>query len=129
MRSQKQVSIEVGSLSQFEVGEDSVNVTSQQFSVRSPTQIQSEPDLLSVYNNEVKVGADTLDVTGGRGMTVNKLETSAISSLASNDLQLSAPSGQVEIFGAQGLMIGSSVGSVDLRANGDLEITSQTVSK
>lgn len=102
-----------------------MNVTSRDFRVRLPTQATAEPDLLSVTENGVTVGADLLEVKGQRGMSVSgSVSASQLSGHPNQDLHLSALSGRLQAQGALGVMLEAPAGGLNVTAGGDLKIQS-----
>ena len=93
--------------------------------MRLPSQAATEPDLLSVTENGVSIGAHMLEVKGQRGMSVSgSVSLSQLSGHPSQDLHLRAPSGSLQAQGAQGVALEAAAGGLTLTAGGDLRIQS-----
>ena len=119
------MSLSAGNSSQLHIQGDFVNVTSRDFRVRLPTQTATDPDLLSVTENGVTVGADLLDVKGQRGMSVSgSVRTSQLSGHSSQNLHLNALSGSLQVQGDQGVSLEALAGGLNVTAGGDLKIQS-----
>lgn len=119
------VSVSAGNSSQLHIQGDFVNVTSRDFRVRLPSQAATDPDLLSVTESGVLIGADVLEVKGQRGMTVSgSVSVSQLNGHPSQDLHLRAPSGSLQAQGTQGVMLEAAAGGLSVTAGGDLNIQS-----
>ena len=94
-----------------------VNITSNQFRVRLPSQSSSAADLLAVEGSTVRVGADLLEVKGGRGLSVSGgLNASGIRGHAGGNLDVVSMSGELGVTGRSGLRMTSVVGNVEMMA-------------
>jgi delta-sarcoglycan len=122
--SQNAVSLRSGD-STLLLQDEYVNITSNQFRVRLPSQSSSAADLLAVEGSTVRVGADLLEVKGGRGLSVSGgLNASGIRGHAGGNLDVVSMSGELGVTGRSGLRMTSVVGNVEMMAGQDLILQS-----
>lgn len=111
--------------SSLQLGNSSLSITAEQFSVSDQT---SSTPLLSVSGEGVSIGSASLDVTGSLGVAISgPLETGRVQSPSNQDLQVQSLSGELQLVGGHGISLQDGPGfeGVAISSNSDLTITSQ----
>ena len=121
MVSSQQVQLAAGT-NTVTVGNDGIVIESNNFQVKSP---ERDTPLLMLTNGEIVIGADILEATGTRGVSLEgPVEVDTLRAHHKQQLNIESASGSMNILGSQGATVESSMGIVNIQSFDQLLLNS-----